>query len=54
MLASVPSMELESEIAPTGNPDSSQKQHALGGLPLQVGIIEPDIERSRTVRNPAR
>src|SRR6476620_9614727 len=29
MLASVPSMELESEIAPTGNPDSSQKQHAL-------------------------
>ena len=27
---------------------------ALGGLPLQVGIIEPDIERSRTVRNPAR
>ncbi len=29
-------------------------QDALGGLPLQVGIIEPDIERSRTVRNPAR
>jgi cytochrome c oxidase assembly protein subunit 15 len=27
---------------------------ALGGLPLQVEIIQPDIERGRTVRNPAR
>jgi cytochrome c oxidase assembly protein subunit 15 len=29
-------------------------QDALGGLPLQVEIIQPDIERGRTVRNPAR
>jgi len=29
MLASTPSMEFESEIIPPGNPDSSQKQHAL-------------------------
>jgi len=27
---------------------------ALGGLPLQVGTIEPDVERSGTVRNPTR
>jgi BASS family bile acid:Na+ symporter len=31
MLAPVPSMEFESEIASSGNPDSSKKQHALGG-----------------------
>jgi hypothetical protein len=30
MLAPVPSMELESEIIPNGNPDSDKKQHALG------------------------
>jgi len=29
MLAPVPSMELESEIIPNGNPDSDKKQHAL-------------------------
>jgi len=29
-------------------------QDALGGLPLQVGTIEPDVERSGTVRNPTR
>jgi cytochrome c oxidase assembly protein subunit 15 len=29
------------------------QQDALGGLPLQVEIIQPDIERGRTVRNPA-
>jgi len=28
-------------------------QDALGGLPLQVEIIQPDIERGGTVRNPA-
>jgi cytochrome c oxidase assembly protein subunit 15 len=27
---------------------------ALGGLPLQVEIVEPDIERRGAVRNPAR
>ncbi len=29
MLASIPSMEVESEMAPSGNPDSGEKQHAL-------------------------
>jgi hypothetical protein len=29
MLAPVPSMEFESEIIPSGNPDSGKKQHAL-------------------------
>jgi hypothetical protein len=29
MLAPVPSMEFESEITPSGNPDSGKKQHAL-------------------------
>lgn len=28
-------------------------QDALGGLPLQVEVIQPDIERGGTVRNPA-
>src|SRR5690349_13959576 len=32
MLAPVPSMELESEIIPNGNPDSDKKQHALVAL----------------------
>jgi hypothetical protein len=39
MLAPVPSMELESEIARFGNPDSGKKQHALGVL---MGGFEPD------------
>jgi hypothetical protein len=30
MLASVPSTKLESETSPEGNPDSDQKQRALG------------------------
>jgi heme A synthase len=28
-------------------------QDTLGGLPLQVEVIQPDIERGGTVRNPA-
>ncbi len=39
MLASVPSMELESEILLIGNPDSGKKQHALGKLLSPVSQI---------------
>ena len=40
MLAPFPSMELESEIPPLGNPDSGKKHHALAPLAEEIVVTK--------------
>jgi len=48
MLAPNPSMEFESEILLTGNPDSGQKQRALGALFCAVFVALSFSLRAQT------
>ena len=50
MLAPVPSMELESEIVPTGNPDSDKKQRALEAALLIRHPVPPEGRTRRHER----
>jgi type IV secretory pathway VirD2 relaxase len=48
MLAPIPSTEFESEILPSGNPDSGKKQHALAAAEKAGGLQRRSGRRSRS------